>query len=82
MNDIVPSPAQPPARPRVSLVTSYLLLAPCLFGLSGLHRFYQGRILSGVIWLFTGGFCGIGNIVDLVMMRRMVDDVNRGAKVW
>jgi TM2 domain-containing membrane protein YozV len=34
-------------------------------GLAGIHRFYKGKILSGLLWLFTGGLCGIGTILDL-----------------
>jgi len=34
-------------------------------GLAGIHRFYRGRILSGILWLFTGGLFLIGTILDL-----------------
>jgi hypothetical protein len=34
-------------------------------GLAGIHRFYKGKVLSGLLWLFTGGLCGIGTILDL-----------------
>ena len=70
------------ARPRRDVITSYVLLVPSLFGVAGLHRFYLGRWVSGLIWLVTGGICGIGTIIDLVMMPRMVDDHNRGASGW
>jgi TM2 domain-containing membrane protein YozV len=69
-------------RPRRDILTAYILLAPALFGLSGLHRFYLGRWVSGLVWLVTGGLCGIGSIIDMVMMPRMVDDHNRGAAGW
>lgn len=69
-------------RPRRDIVTAYILLAPSIIGLAGLHRFYVGRWVSGLVWLVTGGLCGIGSIVDLVMMPRMVDDHNRGAPGW
>ncbi len=36
-----------------------------LFGLGGLHRFYSGKILSGLLYFFTGGLFLIGTIVDL-----------------
>lgn len=38
----------------------------CWFGgILGLHRFYLGRFTSGIIYLLTGGFFGIGVFLDL-----------------
>lgn len=64
---------------RADVGMSYLLLALSLFGIAGLHRFYLGRIGSGLLWFFTGGLCGIGTLVDLFLLPRMVEDRNRGA---
>lgn len=36
-----------------------------LLGFGGLHRFYSGKILSGLLYFFTGGLFLIGTIVDL-----------------
>ena len=37
----------------------------CLFfGILGIHKFYEGRIIFGILYLFTGGLFGIGVIVD------------------
>ena len=45
--------------------TTALLL--CIFlGGFGVHRFYMGRIGSGLLWLFTGGLFGIGYIYDII----------------
>jgi len=82
MYELARSPTQELGQVRKSVLLSYALWIPCFFGLSGLHRFYQGRYLSALLWFFTGGFLGIGNVIDAFMMPRMVDDVNRGAKVW
>lgn len=44
------------------------LILCCLgfIGVAGIHRFYVGKVVSGIIWLFTGGLFGIGTIVDLI----------------
>ena len=45
---------------------SFLL---CLFlGYLGIHKFYEGRVLMGILYLFTGGLFGIGIIVDLIVL--------------
>ena len=40
----------------------------CLFlGLIGAHKFYEGKIGMGVLYIFTGGLFGIGAFVDLIV---------------
>jgi len=48
-----------------------------LVGFSGLHRFYFGKPLTGVIWFFTGGLFGVGWIVDLFLIPTMADEADR-----
>lgn len=49
--------------PKSKMVT--LILSIFLGGL-GIHRFYVGKIGTGIIWLLTAGCCGIGWIYDIV----------------
>lgn len=42
-----------------------------LFGFTGAHRFYYGRQITGIIWLFTAGLFLIGWIVDLFLIPSM-----------
>lgn len=65
--------------PRRDTILAYVLWFGTFVGVCGLHRLYMGRWVSGLIWLFTGGLCFVGQLVDLVMMPRMVEDSNRGA---
>ncbi len=56
------------------LLASYILSAAFFFGLGGLHRLYNGKIGSGLIWLLTGGVFGIGQFIDLFLIPDMVDE--------
>ena len=41
----------------------------CLFfGCFGAHKFYEGRVLLGIVYIFTLGFCGIGVVIDLIIL--------------
>ena len=50
-------------------------------GVLGLHRFYLGRWVSGLIWLFTGGVLAVGAIIDLFMIPEMVRVENLSRKL-
>ena len=44
-----------------------LVILCVLFGYLGVHRFYSGKIGTGILWLFTGGMLGIGWFVDTIL---------------
>lgn len=46
-------------------------------GLSGLHRFYVGKPITGLLWLFTGGLVGFGTLWDLFTLPSQVRARNR-----
>ena len=43
-----------------------------LLGIFGVHRFYQGKILSGLIYLLTVGIFGLGIIYDLFTLNEQI----------
>lgn len=49
---------------------SFLITAVLWFflGIIGIHRFYLGHIGIGFLYLFTAGLCGIGWLIDGIML--------------
>lgn len=46
-------------------------------GIFGVHRFYLGKWLSGLVWLLTGGLFLLGWLYDLWTLNEQVDERNR-----
>ncbi|MDD4210993.1 MAG: TM2 domain-containing protein [Clostridia bacterium] len=44
------------------------ILFGIFLGILGVHRFYAGKIGTGILWLLTGGLFGIGWIVDILLI--------------
>ena len=61
---------------RLDYNIAWLLLVVPLFGITGLHRFYMGKIVTGIIWLVTGGLLGIGWLYDLWTLNEQVSEIN------
>ena len=55
--------------PQISQKSRMIAFLLCFFlGFFGAHRFYVGRYLMGVVYLFTLGLFGVGWLVDLVLV--------------
>ncbi len=56
--------------------TAYVLWLGCLLQLHGLHRLYNGKIFTGLLWMFTFGLFGFGQVIDLILIPHMVEEHN------
>ena len=45
-------------------------------GIAGIHRFILDQVGMGLLYLFTGGICFIGTIIDVVNYRRLAFEYN------
>lgn len=54
---------------------SWILLT--FLGLFGIHRFYMGKWITGLIWLCTGGFFLLGILYDYWTLNEQVDEINK-----
>tara|TARA_B100001778_G_scaffold331646_1_gene336389 strand:+ start:137 stop:514 length:378 start_codon:yes stop_codon:yes gene_type:complete len=58
-----------------SLFLAYVFWLP--LGWLGIHRFYTGNIITGLIWMLSFGFFGIGWIVDFFLVPGLVSASNQ-----
>jgi len=82
----LPPPLPPTAPPeeisKHKILPAFLLAL--FFGIFGAHRFYVGKIGTGLIQLFTGGGGGIWMLVDwiLILCRVFTDKQGRRLAKW
>lgn len=53
---------------------TWLLLT--FLGVFGIHRFYLGKWISGIIWLCTGGLFTLGYLYDFCNINEIVSERN------
>ena len=56
--------------------TAYVLWLGCLLQLHGLHRLYNGKIFTGLLWMFSFGLFGFGQLIDLLLIPDMGEKHN------
>lgn len=61
----------------VDYTVAWILLT--FVGLLGLHRFYMGKWLSGILYLLTLGFCGLGVLYDYWTLNDQITVINAEA---
>lgn len=65
-----PKPTTPHATPREKSDKDYLvtLLLSLFLGTLGMHRFYVGKIATGLLMMFTLGGIGIWALIDFIIV--------------
>jgi TM2 domain-containing membrane protein YozV len=61
-------------RGEVDYTVTWLLFT--FLGVFGVHRFYMGKWITGILYLFTGGVFFIGILYDLCTLNEQVDEMN------
>jgi predicted transcriptional regulator len=59
-----------------SVGLAYLLWLVSGFGVLGFHRFYLGKIPTGLLWMCTGGLGMLGSIYDFLTLPGQVREAN------
>ena len=60
---------------RIDYNLTWILLT--FLGYLGIHRFYMGKWITGILYLLTGGLFLIGYLYDYWTLNGQVDEINR-----
>lgn len=63
----------------IDYTVAWMLLAVPPLGPLGIHRFYQGKWLTGLLFFFTGGLLGVGWLYDLLTLNEQISAANAAA---
>ena len=58
----------------IDYTIAWILLT--FLGLFGIHRFYLGKWITGILYLCTGGVFGLGWLYDLWTLNDQISDIN------
>lgn len=58
----------------LNYTVAWILLT--FLGFFGIHRFYMGKWITGIIYLLTGGILGLGYLYDLFTLNEQVSIKN------
>ena len=64
----------------VDYTVAWILLT--FLGVFGAHRFYMGKWITGIVWLFTGGLLLMGWLYDLWTLNGQISEVNSRQVAW
>jgi TM2 domain-containing membrane protein YozV len=54
---------------------SWILLT--FLGIFGIHRFYMGKVFTGILYLFTGGLLLVGVLYDFFTLNEQISTENK-----
>lgn len=60
---------------RLNYTVAWILLT--FLGLFGIHRFYMGKWLTGILYLLTGGLFTLGYLYDYWTLNNQIAEINR-----
>ena len=59
---------------RLDYTVAWILLT--FLGFFGIHRFYMGKWITGLLYLLTGGLFTLGYLYDLWTLNDQITDIN------